>query len=368
MNNWNIYGHDWAVEMLQRHVVQGSLRHAYLITGPDGVGRRTLALRLVQALNCPNPTAPGVPCRTCRTCVQIEQEKFFDMTVVKRLGGKKDLIIDQIRVATRFLSTKPYMSQYKIGLFLDFNEANDNASNAILKTLEEAPSYAVLLLTAENTEQLLPTLVSRCEILRLRPLKIEIMEDFLSTLEMPVQRSQLLSHLADGCPGYAVQLNDAESDFLTFRAEKLAELRQLLSENLRERFKYAQELATEDTKARDAAKKKTGKLQKPAAGAKTTAAEIENDEDEEQEEGILLRTFLIWLSFWRDVLLKIAGAQMEVTNIDQVEFINELSWRLDRSQTLAISLGIEKAIGQLGRNVNRKMLLEVTLMDWPRVR
>jgi DNA polymerase III subunit delta' len=65
------------------------------------------------------------------------------------------------------------MSKYRVALFLRFQEANDNAANALLKTLEEAPSYAVLILTADNPEQLLPTIVSRCEVLRLRPLSIE---------------------------------------------------------------------------------------------------------------------------------------------------------------------------------------------------
>ena len=70
--NWEMLGHEWAVKLLLEHVAQGNHRHAYLITGSQGLGRRTLALRFAQALNCPEARSPGEPCRTCRTCKKIE--------------------------------------------------------------------------------------------------------------------------------------------------------------------------------------------------------------------------------------------------------------------------------------------------------
>ena len=124
MNSWEVFGHDWAVEMLQQHVVNATLRHAYLITGPSGVGRRTLALRLAQTLNCEKPSAPGGPCRTCRTCRQIEAGQHPDLLVIRKLPDKKDIIIEQIREMSKFLSLKPYMAAYKVVLILNFEDAN----------------------------------------------------------------------------------------------------------------------------------------------------------------------------------------------------------------------------------------------------
>ena len=85
--------------------------------------------------------------------------------------------MEQIRSVRQSLSLKPYQGKYRVALFLRFQEANPNAANALLKTLEEAPAHVILLLTADTAEQLLPTIVSRCEILRLRPLPVEVVEE-----------------------------------------------------------------------------------------------------------------------------------------------------------------------------------------------
>jgi len=227
MNTWEVFGHDWAVEMLQQHVAHQTLRHAYLLTGPSGIGRRTLAIRLAQVLNCAMPTAPGVPCRSCRSCKQIESGQNIDLMVVQAESEGGTLKVEQVREVTKFLSLKPYQSEYKIVIFQRFQEANVNAQNALLKTLEEAPNYAVLLLTADNAEQLLPTIVSRCEILRLRPLAVEAVAGFLTSRGMDGDKARLLAHLSGGRPGYALRLSSDEAA-LAFRAEKLDDLKRLL--------------------------------------------------------------------------------------------------------------------------------------------
>ena len=157
--NWNLIGHEWAVDMLKKHVVHGTTRHAYLFAGPPGLGRRTLALRFAQALNCQTPISAGIPCGECCNCKQIASMQHPDLTVIQADAEGGIMKVDQIREARRTLTLKPYSANYRVALFLRFHEANDSASNALLKTLEEAPSYAVLILTADNPEQLLPTIV-----------------------------------------------------------------------------------------------------------------------------------------------------------------------------------------------------------------
>ncbi len=329
MNPWDVFGHDWAVEMLHGHVTQAALRHAYLITGPSGVGRRTLAIRLAQALSCPSPSAPGVPCRACRACKQVDAGQNIDLMLVQAEHEGGTLKVEQVREVQKFLSLKPYQSAYKIVIFLRFQEANPNAANALLKTLEEAPSYGLLLLTADNAEQLLPTIVSRCEILRLRPVSVEAVESFLVARQIEPEKARLLAHLSDGRPGYALRLAGDEKT-LDFRAEKLDDLRNLLAAPLRERFAYAEKIA----KDKDA----------------------------------LRRSLFLWLSWWRDVLLRAAGAGTILTNIDRAAELEAVAAQLSLSVARKTTQALEEAIEKLEKNVNARLLVEVTLMDWPTVR
>lgn len=101
-------GHEWAVSLLAEHVAQGRERHAYLLTGPAGVGRRTLALRFAQALNCTQPLVPGQPCRKCPSCKRIEQMVHPDLSLVEAEREGQILKIDQIRELQHTLSLAPY--------------------------------------------------------------------------------------------------------------------------------------------------------------------------------------------------------------------------------------------------------------------
>ena len=135
--------------------------------------------------------------------------------------------MDQVREVQHSLSLKPYQSKFRVAIFLRFQEANDNAANALLKTLEEAPAHAVLILTADSPEQLLPTIVSRCEILRLRPLPVAAIEADLLERGIEPERARLLAHISGGRPGYARRLVD-DTSLLEKREERLNDLQTLL--------------------------------------------------------------------------------------------------------------------------------------------
>lgn len=333
-DNWNLLGHEWAVDMLHQHAARGDVRHAYLFCGPPGLGRRTLAIRLAQALNCTKPPAPGVPCGLCRDCKQIEAMQHPDMVVIESLDGdglSKEggtLKVDQVREMQRTLTLKPYQAKYRIALFLRFQEANDNAANALLKTLEEAPAHAILLLTAETPEQLLPTIVSRCEILRLRALPISAIEADLIERGVETERARLLAHISGGRPGYARKLVD-DSTLLEKREERLNDLQTLLPAPRVEKFSYADKLSKDKDAMRQA--------------------------------------ILIWLSYWRDVMLRVAGAETPLTNVDRNMEIEFLAGRLDLSTARRVVNDLENTLEKMDRNVNSRLLAEVLLLDWPRV-
>lgn len=328
IENWGLIGHEWAVDMLQHHLKRDGVRHAYLFAGPPGLGRRTLALRFAQALNCPQPLDAGVPCGTCRDCRQIEAMQHPDLAIIQAETEGGTLKVDQVREVRRTLTLKPYQSKYRVAIFLRFQEASEGAANALLKTLEEAPQHAVLILTADTPEQLLPTITSRCELLRLRTLPLETIETFLQSQGADAELARLIAHISNGRPGYALRLLEDDAT-LEFRAERLDELKMLLSASRVGKFDYAEKLA----KDKDA----------------------------------LRQTLLVWQSFWRDVMLHTAKPDIPLANIDRSPEIEQLATRLSLSDARRVVSDLEFAVERLERNVNARLLTEVFLLDLPEV-
>lgn len=328
--SWDLLGHEWAAALLKEHITQGRLRHAYLLTGPEGVGRRTLALRLAQAINCLKPPAPGEPCRACRACQTIERMQHPDLSVLQGAGSGGVFVVDQVRELLHSLSLAPYEGRYRVVILERFENAHPSASNALLKTLEEPPPQVLMILTAESAESLLPTIVSRCEVIRLRPLSLEqVCQGLQDRWELPPERARLLAHLSAGRPGYALHL-EGGPERLEQRQAWLNEHLSLLSASRRERFVYTARLAKEKDK---------------------------------ETLRLVLQT---WLTFWRDVLLRAAGAATPLVNLDFTEQVERLALETGLEQARAVLAAIERTLTRIDRNVNTQLALEVLMLDLPR--
>jgi len=326
--NWGLIGHQWAVKILRDQISKDAVRHAYLFTGPRGIGRRTLAIRLAQALNCPNTTSLGIPCFECRICSLINRMQHPDLAIVQAEHEGRTLKVDQIRLLQHELSLSPYDAKYRVAILLRFEEASPSAANALLKTLEEPPPQVVLILSAESGEGLLPTIVSRCEVLRLRPLAVnEVNLGLANKWKLPSEQAYLLAHLSGGRPGYALRLRD-EPGLLDKRNKWISDLQKMIPATRVERFEYAEILAKD----------------------KDTVNEV----------------LQVWLSFWRDVLVVSIDAPIPLTNLDQEEEIIRLASQFSLNQSRQFLSRIEQTIFRLSRNINPRLAIEELLLDLPR--
>lgn len=327
--NWDMIGHEWAVKMLTEHITQGSLRHAYLFTGPAGVGRRTLALRLTQAVNCLEPPSPGEPCRSCRPCNLIEKVNHPDLVVVRVEEENRDVRIYQIREVLRYLSLAPYEARFRVAIFHHFEYANRHAANALLKTLEEPPPQVILLLTAESEEHLYPTVVSRCEVVRLRTTPVDVIrQGLINQYKIPPEKAQLLAHLSDGRPGQAIRWYQ-EPEQLEQRRVLLQDFINLLKSDHIERFAYVQSLV--------------------------------------KNKDLLNLALQVWISFWRDVMLRAAGAPTPVINLNWTEEIESVANQLSLEKSFVALLELENISGLIERNINARLAFEVLMLDLPKL-
>ncbi|MDF1519059.1 MAG: DNA polymerase III subunit delta' [Brevefilum sp.] len=332
-NSWNIFGHDWAVNLLRTHAGTDKLRHAYLIVGPQGVGRRTLALRFAQAINCENPPRQGDFCGVCKTCRQIGAMSHPDLDLLQPQEGHKDILIDQVRELQHRLSLSPYAAPYRIALLPDFQRTTTEAMNALLKTLEEPAEKVVLLLTADALENLLPTVVSRCELIRLRPASLKDTSAYLqSVFDLPDEKAELFAHLSGGRIGAAIKLVQ-DPDELIRREKHLGDFLDLLPASLYERFKLANELS------------------KPYDKAREKTAEV----------------LPIWLSFWRDVFLSSFDSDLPLVNVDLTPQIEQVASHIDAGAARELVVLHEKAFQQLDAYANVRLLVENLMMTWPRL-
>ena len=326
-----IVGHDWAVGLLARSILHDRVGHAWLITGPEQIGKMTLARTFAQALNCTAEDSLR-PCGECRACQLTQTDKHPDVRIILPEvsdRGAMSIKIEQMRRLQQDLSLSTYEARYKIAILKRFDTANLNAANAFLKTLEEPPSNVILILTATDSDTLLPTINSRCRTIGLRPTPTDLIEETLLTRhQVRPDEADLLAHLADGRLGWAIRAHQ-EPAVLQERRAQLETLHQALNGTLVARFSLAESLAR-----------------------KADAISP------------LLRT---WLSWWRDLALMTYGRKSNefISNVDEFEKLGEMAARLPRAAVLASLAQTEAALRQLGQNANTRLVLENVLLTYP---
>jgi len=204
-----LLGQEKAKTVLERIFVSGRMAHAYLFRGPDGIGKKGCAGLVAARLNCHQPTTTG-GCGECSSCKKYLSGNHPDIVFLSPENGI--IKIDQVRALCRSLSYPPYESSLRVVILEDVHSMRVEAANSLLKTLEEPPEKNLLILTAESSKAVLPTIQSRCQTINFYPLSYEqtarvIMKNHS---EIGEKEAYLLSELAGGSPGIALTIDKKE--------------------------------------------------------------------------------------------------------------------------------------------------------------
>lgn len=222
----DIIGQEQVKKHLQEGIKQGNLSHAYIINGETGSGRRLLASALTKTLLCENRTDQGDACGKCKSCLQADSNNHPDIRFITH--EKASIGIDDIRdQLINDITIKPYSSSHKVYIIPDANKMTEQAQNALLKTIEEPPEYAVILLLTENAQNLLPTITSRCITLNTEPLDQEAITQYLiQNLQMEPERAKIAAGFCQGNVGKAIHFASSE-DFQEMKQDTLQLLKKI---------------------------------------------------------------------------------------------------------------------------------------------
>lgn len=212
---WPIWGHDEVVDSLRRSMQADRVRHAYLLAGPAGVGKEALAVQFTKALLCNDAPVVGASCGVCLPCRKIARGvhpdvQRFDIAsqsagASKPSGKNTTLTIDTVRQLVSTAALRPMEGRWRVMMLDDAEMMQETAQEALLKTLEEPPSFTVMIVLTDDIETLLPTIQSRCEVLELRPVALNVVREGLARAGVESGEAADLAALAGGSPGWAIR-------------------------------------------------------------------------------------------------------------------------------------------------------------------
>ncbi len=235
----DIMGHDRIIEVLRRSLCNGKTAHSYLFEGVPGSGRKKTAMMLIQALFC--TALPDDACGNCPSCRKIESGNHPDIHHIAPLPDKRDISIDQLRELQHILSLRPYEAPRKVCIIDPAERMSVNAANSLLKTLEEPPGNALIILLTENAGMLLSTVRSRCQLIRFAPLSPEHIVTLLERNGMASEAATLIAPMSGGSLQRALEL---DNESLVVRREAvLSRVSQLSHNRIATIFDAAEELS-----------------------------------------------------------------------------------------------------------------------------
>jgi len=310
-----------AVNILKEELKDDRINHAYLFYGKEGIGKKTLAVEFARALLCNE--VKNDSCNICNNCRRVEHGNHPDLKIIEENEKTNNLKIDQIREMQKEMAYKPYESEFKIYIIDGAEKMTTQAANSLLKTLEEPPSYAIIILISEELNKLLPTVISRCQNLRFSNISREKMKEFLNKQNIAKEKQELIIGLAQGSIGKAKEL---------YKNNKFLNKRKKIYDFLKEMNKV--------TKV-------------------DIFSEVNDWVNFLNEDFPLFDLLSVW---YRDIIIYKRGNINQLVNTDYKEIISKKADEYNLSELLSIIELIEAHEGYIKRNAFKDLTLQVLLL------
>ncbi|MDE1890744.1 MAG: DNA polymerase III subunit delta' [Planctomycetota bacterium] len=206
----SIFCHDRIIKLFQNAIINNRLAHAYIFAGQEGVGKTSVSKELAKAIFCKHSSLDA--CDTCSDCQRISTDNFPDLFLILPEKNSRVIKIEQLKYLQDVLNVKPLESKYKMVIIQSADKMNEEASNCLLKTLEEPPSYAIIILIVTSLESVRETIRSRCQIIRFSPLSTTVIKDILvNQFQLDNKQAEQLAFISNGSIERATLLSDTDA-------------------------------------------------------------------------------------------------------------------------------------------------------------
>ena len=351
---WQTIGNSAAITLLKGAIDQDRVSHAYLFTGPNRVGKRTLAVDFARALNCNSKDVmasgwadlqPDVPCGQCSACDRIARSNYADVQILTsatmtskdtdtKAAQRRVMIgIDLIKDLQSDAMLEPYEGRAKVFIIDGANRMSPDAANALLKTLEEPPSSVHIILTSPSADLLPETIASRCHLVRMRSVPADIIEEALTTrFEVSGDDARKLAKMSMGSPGWAIAALKDPS-MVDARTQSASRIVDVIKADLPERFDYAFEMSREFRRDRNLA-----------------LDEVER-----------------WLELVRDIAMIQNALNELVTYDDKIQDLSELANALTSDEIAAAAGTVRRTRDALMVNALPQLAFDAMMLEMPNV-
>ncbi|MBN18353.1 MAG: hypothetical protein CL758_02580 [Chloroflexi bacterium] len=330
---WKIITHDQTKNLIVKSFSNDTFFHAYIISGNRHIGKMTLALDIAASLNC---LSNSELCGSCKQCVRVFNNNHSDIKIIgdDKEGldyNNKTISIEVIRKIQSESNLKPFEGKYRVYIINGAENLSIEASNALLKLLEEPPQQVVFILLTIDNELILPTVLSRCKQIVLRPIQNNLVEEYLlNNYDISADQASGLSRASKGLLGWAIRAY-YDSNIIIERDQILDKLQKLIFADDIDRFEYAKELSNRFVKNK-------------------------NDVYSDLE---------LWVELWRDILYIKLNVPELIVNTSRKKSLYKVSQLMSNYSIVNLLRKIEETESNLKININPRLIFESLMLDIP---